>query len=249
MSSLPLPTMPETAKEKDLRLFQDWKKTPPGFLKQQKLSELLSVLGGPIGTAVNSFRGAPLPQVTLELEGKSQACDALNEFDPAQSGMSLANFVTTRVKQRLSRYVITHQNVARIPEHQVRQIGPLREAMADLTSRFGREPTTDELADHLGLPIKHVTRLRKNLRADLLEETGGLNNIEAFEHDPNFEAAMLVYFQLTTQEKSVFDYLLGAHGQPKLSPGQIAERLKISNGRVSQLKEAIAVKIQPYMEK
>lgn len=240
------PALPETPRERDERLLAEWRKTAYGYQRDQKMSELLQSLSGAIGTAVNSYRGAPLPQPALEMEAKRQAVQAIQEWDKSK-GMSLASYVTTMVKQRLYRYVSTYQNVARIPEGQVLKIGPLREAMTDLTAKFGREPTTHELADHMKLPVKHVVRLRKNLRKDLLEEGGGMDNIEAYETEVGFERAMLAYYQLTDMEKHVFDYSLGAHGQPKLSPGEIATKLKISNGRVSQLKTSIANKLKPYL--
>src|ERR1019366_4298469 len=108
-----LPTMPETPKERDERLLAEWKRAPVGYQKDQKLSELLKNLSGAIGTAVNSYRGAPLPQVAVELEGKRQAVLAIQDWDRTK-GMSLASYVTTMVKQRLARYVGTYQNVLRI---------------------------------------------------------------------------------------------------------------------------------------
>lgn len=246
MPFAPMPSLPETPRERDARLVSQYKKAT-GFAKEQKLEELLDALAGPIGTAVNTFRGAPLPSITMQLEAKRIAAEAVNDFDPSQ-GVALATFVTTRVKQRLSRYVGTYQNTARLPEAQIQKIGPIREAVADLTTRLGREPSTEEIADHLGLSLKHVARIRKNLRADLLEETGGLGNLDVYEQDEGFDRAMMVYYQLTNQEKQVFDYLLGAHGQQRLRPLEIANRLGISAARVSSIKETIAKKIQPYLE-
>lgn len=247
MPMMALSKLDETVKEKDERLLQEWKQAPAGFDKERRLSALLSNFGGSIGFGLNSFRGAPLPMATMELEAKRIAAEAFNDYSPT-AGMSLSSFITTRVKQRLSRYVGTYQNVARLPEHQIQQIGPLREAVADLTSRWNREPTTEELADHLGLPVKHITRLRKNLRQDLMAETGGLDATDTYETDPDYAKAMMVYYSLNTQEKQAFDFLLGAHGQPRLSASEIATRLKISAGRVSQLKTSIADKVQPYLK-
>ncbi len=247
MMDLKTPTVPESVRERDERLLAEWKRAPIGPLKDKKLSELLDNLGGAIGTAINAYRGAPLPPVALEMEAKRQAVMAIQEWDRSK-GMSLSSYVITMVKQRLYRYVGTYQNVARLPEGQIRGIGPIREAVSDLTSKFGREPTTVELADHLGLPMKHIARIRKNLRSDLLEEGGGgLESLEHYETDPDFERAMMAYYQLSDQEKLVFDYSLGAHGQQKLKAGEIARKLKISNGRVSQLKTSIAAKLKPYL--
>lgn len=238
--------LPETRKEQDLRLLKEWKGAKNSFEKERALSALLTALGGAIGYGLNSFRGAPLPFQVMELESKRTAVEALNDYDP-NKGTSLATFITTRVKQRLARYVGTYQNVARLPEAQIQQVGPLREAVADLSSRYHREPTTDELADYMAIPVKHIERLRKNLRQDLLAESGGLDALESHEADPDFEKAMLVFYSLSVAEKQVFDYSLGAHGQPKLQAQEIAKRLKISPGRVSQLKASIAAKITPYI--
>ena len=246
LTSYGLPTLPENAAERDARLLATWKKSS-GAKKEKALGDLLTNMNGPIMTAVNAFQGAPMPKATMELEGKRHAIDAFKNFD-ASRGVSMANFVTTSVKQKLYRYVGIYQNVARIPEYKIQQIGPLREATADLTSRFGREPTTDELADHMGVTTGHITDLRRLLRKDLTEEGGGgVEQLEAFEHDPDYERAMMAYYSMNQAEKQVFDFSLGAHGQRQLANNDIAAKLKISAGRVSQIKKAIAEKIKPYI--
>lgn len=237
----------ETAQERDLRLWRTWK-AATGYAKEQALRELLTALAGPIGTALQAYRGAPMPSATMELEARRFAVAALNDFDPVQS-LNLSSFVITRVKQDLFRYVGTYQNVARIPENQARLIAPLRDATATLTQRYGREPTTEELADHMSVPVAHVARLRRSLRADLLDDSGEETGLvlDSLQHDPDYERAMLAYYSLTDEEKQVFDYSLGAHGQPRLKPGEIARRMRISNVRVSQLKSRLADKLAPYV--
>lgn len=244
--SFGLPVLPENAAERDSRLLSAWK-SATGAKKDKALGDLLTTMNGPIMTAVNAFHGAPMPKATMELTGKLHAVNALKEYD-ASLGMSIANYVTTSVKQKLYRYVGTYQNVARIPEYKIRQIGPLRDATTELTNKFGREPTTDELADHMGVAVSHVTGLRRLLRKDLTEEGGGgVDQFEAFEHDPDYERAIMAYYSMNQAEKQVFDYSLGAHGQKQLQTNDIALKLKISAGRVSQIKKSIALKIKPYI--
>ena len=241
-----LPVLPETPPERDKRLLKEWK-SAYGLKKDKALSELLDNLHGPIMTAVNQFSGASMPKITMELEAKRHAIGALENYNP-EAGMSLSSYVTTIVKQKLYRYVGTYANVARIPEHHLREIGPLNEATTDLTMRFGREPTVHELADHLGVTPSRVTGLRKLLRKDLTEEGGGgVDQYEAFEHDPDFERASLAYYSMSDAEKLVFDYSLGAHGKERASTNEIASTLKLSAGRISQLRKSIADKIKPYL--
>ena len=235
--------LPETPQDRDERLLQEWKRAPQGFAKDQKLKELLDSLSGPIYTAVNQYRSAPLPLKTVELEARRQASLALRDYRSGM-GTKLSTFVQTRVQQRLFRYVSEHQNAARIPEEQVRQIGGYQAAMQDLTSRYHREPSTHELADHMGLPVRQVVALRKSLRKDLMSDD---ETFEDHSHDPDYERAMLAYYDLSSQEKVVFDYLLGAHGQPKLKPRQIAMKLSVSPSRISTVKKNIAKKIGLFL--
>jgi RNA polymerase sigma factor (sigma-70 family) len=235
----------DTPAARDVRLFTTWKKAV-GFEKDQALAELLSNLSGSIGVAINSFRGSALPMQALELQARTFAVEALKEYDASRSA-GLGTYITTSVKQKLYRYVGTYQNAARIPEHHIQKIGPYREAIADLNTKFGREPTTHEIADHLGVAVSHVTELQGLIRKDLLEFGGGLDDIAQFEHDPDFEKAMMAYYSLTPDEQNVFDYSLGAHGKLKATNNEIAKKLGISAGRVSQLRTSIGKKINSYL--
>lgn len=238
--------MPTFARS-DAELYEDWK-TAKGFQKEQKLTALLLQLEGAIMMAVRTFQAAPLPFPVLQTEGRRIAVEAIKDWQPGR-GMSLSSYVITTVRQRLSRYVMTHQNVARIPENTARKIGPLREAEAELMSRYNREPTTDELADHMGVPVGHVVKLRKMMYADIVESSSGVSSLEEYAHDAQYDRAMLAYYSLLPDEKTVFDYSLGAHGKPKLSPGDIATKMKMTNVRVSQIKSQIAKKLNSYMAK
>lgn len=247
--------MAETPAQRDARLYEEWRDAQPGWTKDQAYDKLMKSLEPAVMSAANTYRAAPVPTPTLELEAKRLAGLAAREWDP-KGGMTLASYIGTMVRQRLYRWVTAHQNVARIPEAQVGQIGHFQMAVNDLSSRYGREPTTEELADHLAIHPKHVSRLRRALRSDLIassaaeaegEEGSLADSIEDIPHDPDYERAMLGYYSLNDQEKHVFDYSLGAHGQPKLKPGEIAARMGISPARVSALKEAVGAKIRPYL--
>jgi|GEM_PF-1981923 len=240
------PTSPETPSERDRRLYKAWKSST-GKAKDKALEELLDSLNGAIMTAVNSFAGAPMPATTMKLEALRHAKEGLEAYNPSLT-TNLASYIITYVKQKLYRYVGTYQNVGRIPEYQIQQIAPLRTAIADLTTRFGHEPTTAQIADHLGVPTSRVVALRRLLRRDLLEEGGAVESISAYEHDPVFERAMLAYFSMSEVEKLVFDLSLGAHGHNAVSNNEIAKRLHLTAGRVSQLKKKIAEKIEPYLK-
>jgi len=219
-------------------------KTARGFEKEQAAERLLLRLHGSIMTSVNVYRAAPIPLPVLELEAKRIALEACADYQ-AGRGATLATYVTTTVRQRLSRYVTQNQNVARMPEHIVRSIGPVQAAERALTSRLHRDPTTDEIADHLAVPVTQVSKIRTMMRRDLSDS--GFENLEAFSADPNYERSMLAYYSLAPEEKLVFDYSTGAHGQPKLRNAEMAQRMNLSPSRVSQLKAQVATKLKQYV--
>lgn len=225
-------------------MVREWKAMPIGFQKDQKLTEILKDMQGLIGTAVNKYRAAPIPLQTMELEARRIAVRALKEWQPG-AGQKPSTYVRTRVDQGLFRWVNDNQRTARIPEHLVRDISPMFNAMNDLTSRFGREPSTAELADHMGLPVKHVSKLRKMLRSEKLTDQG--LGMEDFKHDPDYERALLGYYSLSEQEKIVFDYLTGSHGQPQLKPKEIAQRINVAPSRITAIKKSIGKKLDTYL--
>lgn len=240
------PSMPRTSEDDEHLLVGLWRKSV-GFQKQQYASELLQKFGGAITTAVNAYASAPLPRHVLETHAKKLALEAVEDFKP-QAGMKLNSFIITRIKQGLRPLVIKHQNVARLSDHRIREIGPYREAETTLQQRLGREPTADEVADHLAIPVSRVTSLRRSLHKDLFESgSGALTELEQISHDPDFERIMVAYYQLSQQEKQVFDYSMGTHGQPKLKAGDVAKRVGVSPARLSQIKKQIAKKLEPYL--
>ncbi|HSW49865.1 MAG TPA: sigma-70 domain-containing protein [Bryobacteraceae bacterium] len=242
----PMPIIPESRTEGDERLLIEWRNAPAGPIKDQKLELLLQRMGGVIGQVVNLYRAAPVPTRVLELEAKRQASQAFLDWQPGR-GASLATYLNTWLRQRLFRWVSEHQNPARIPEEHVRRIGGYNRAVEELTDRFGREPSTAEVADHMGVPLKHVSKLRRLIRPSVSADSDIGRSGEVVESDPDYPRAVLAYYGMTEMERQVFDYSLGAHGKPQKSPGEIAKILKVSPSRVSALKEAVAKKLEPYI--
>jgi DNA-directed RNA polymerase sigma subunit (sigma70/sigma32) len=56
-----------------------------------------------------------------------------------------------------------------------------------------------------------------------------------------------IYYELTPQEKVVFEHLTGWAGKPKLTPDEIAARAGITRDRLKKVKASIAAKIRARM--
>lgn len=214
----------------------EWKRTGD----EKHLSELYTKYDGMIQSSVNKYMNPNIPRPALEGEAKNQAYIAFDTYDPNR-GTQLSTHVGTRL-HKLYSYVSKYQNVGKIPEGEISNINTYKKAKEDLRLSVGREPSTIELADHLSWDIKRVGRMEASLRGDYV----GLENISALESNPQFQRMMFTYYEMTPEEQIVFDYTLGSHGKPKMSPGQIAVQMNISNSKVSAIRSKIAKRMGEY---
>jgi len=115
-----------------------------------------------------------------------------------------------------------------------------------LDDKFGRAPTQLELADHLKWSPRQMGLLQKEVRK--------ARPTSQFEHDPSSympsrlqEALRLLPYELTNDERAVFEYVHGVGGKPQLGTGEIARRLNMSAPKVSRLKSSISEKLDKHL--
>jgi len=95
---------------------------------------------------VNKYAASPLPRTSLETEARILALKAFDSYDPNKA--QLNTHVTNHLKH-LQRYVLTYQNIGKIPEHRGIAISKFQNIKENLTEDLDREPTIVELADAL----------------------------------------------------------------------------------------------------
>jgi len=110
----------------------------------------------------------------------------------------------------------------------------------------GREASISELADATGLSVKRLKHIQKfqhpiaegTITARMAEsEDGGF--MPAVEQDGGSSWLEFVYDDLDPINQKIMEWTLGLHGQKPLSNRQVAAKLRISPGAVSQRKAHI----------
>lgn len=230
----------ENLESDDIILWKKWKSSKD----QRDLSALFKKLDPLIQSNVNKYSAAPIPRSALEAEARKWSLKAFEGFNP-NMGVKLSTHVSNYLR-KLYRYTVQHQNIGRIPEHRALQINSFKVGLTQLHDKLGRVPTNTELSDHLAWPIKHVNEMTNSLRQDIAASTGmGEEGTE--KHSPEMEVIQLGYHSLTPEEQVVFDYTLGMHGKIKLAPGEIATKMKMSNSKISKLRNSITSKLHGYI--
>ena len=216
-------------------LWEEWKKTN----SDESLNALYKQYNGMIQSSVNKYVNPNIPRAAIEAEAKNQVFTAFKTFDPKKA--QLSTHVGTRL-QKLYSYVSKYQNFGKIPEGDISSINTYKMAKEALRTKLGREAAAPELADYLSWPVKKVSKMEASLRGDYID-TGLMTKLES---DPAYDRMMFTYYEMTPEEQTVFDYITGSHGKPKLSPGDTARKMNISNSKVSSVKGKIAARMSAY---
>lgn len=224
-----------TRAEQDLALWKKWKQSPT----DANLSAVLRQLEPLVQREVGKWSGT-LARPLLETEGRRLAVEALKDYDPNR-GAAVGTHVATRL-QKMSRLSYANQNVARLPENKMLMFHAYNLGQANLEDSLGRPPTTDELADHLGWSIPHLTKFRREIsRQEMLESGGAAESGSAglFEADEQDHSVDFLHHDLPPQQKLIFEHLTGYGGAPILSNQQIQKKLKLTQGQYSYQKKQI----------
>lgn len=213
--------------------FEAWKAKP----SPASSGALLYALHPVLETAVKSYaQGGQNP--VLKSRAKILALKALESYDPSRA--KLRTYLLSQMRG-LQRYAAQANQAVRLPERIALGLGHLRDAEKELEDGLGRPPSTQELADHTGMSPRRLAKLR-GVRPGLAE--GQLIGSPDDEGDvsqpavvtPRSRQAWLdfVYGDLHPRDQVIFEHVLGYHGRPVLSKTEIARKLGISAGAVSQ---------------
>jgi len=205
-----------------------------------------------IDTALSSYVG-PTASSSLKTRAKLMSLKALQNFDPARGNVKTHLLSQLQSLRRLS---AQEQNIISIPEQVGLDFQKLTAAEEELRDKFSRDPNDDEIADFTGLSPRRISKIRTFHKpiaegstvietADDYADSGGVvSNIPG---QTNAQDAWMdfVYGDLTPTNKLIMDMTLGRNGRRKASVQEIARKLNITPGAVSQR----AAKIQEMLNK
>lgn len=228
-------------------VYSQWQKTK----SPQTNSALLKSVQPIVDTALTSYAGATHSQA-LKTRAKLMTLKAMETYDPNRG--NVRTHLLSQL-QRLRRESAQEQNIIQIPEQVGLDFQHLAETENALRDRFGRDPTDDEIADETGLSTRRIQKIRAfhqpvpesatitegeddNFGGDVASTTPGANRAAA-------AWLNFVYDDLGPTDKLIMDMTLGRNGRRRTSTQDIAKRLRISPGAVSQR----AAKIQTMIDK
>lgn len=232
-------------KDKDIELWEAYKKNP-GPMTLQPLMRQVEPL---IQSQVNKWSGA-IARPVLEAKGKHLALEAIKSYNP-NAGAALSTHIMNRL-QKLSRAVYTHQDAVRVPEYKKLKIHSYMRGQREVMDQIGREPTHDELADHLGWSPGKVTEVQQTMRPEFIEseDFGGdmFERQSVWSPDSQDGLIDMIYYDLDPIDKMIFEHSTGYSGKEELSNPELMKKTGLSQGQLSYRKRKIVDKIDSLMD-
>ena len=211
----------------------------------------------------HDYNNFGLPLLDLISEGNIGLVKAVERFDPSKGG-KLSTYAAWWIKQSIKRALANQSKTIRLPVHLVDKIAKMRKVTADLAEELDREPTDEEIAHVMGMPVNKVAHLKSvSVRPSSLDAPVGEDGDTSFGELVGDEEQPTPYEDLQDKSisndiRSVINLLddreaeivrlrFGLDGNRPLTLEEVGERFDVTRERVRQIQNIAIHKMRRIM--
>ena len=121
-------------------------------------------------SVAKKYVGRGLSLLDMIQEGNCGLMRAITKFDHTR-GFKLSTYATWWIRQAVTRAIADQARTIRLPVHMVDGVNRVSRAYRKLLMELGREPTSDEIGEELGLSADRVSMILKASQSAISLET------------------------------------------------------------------------------
>ncbi len=184
-------------------------------------------------------------------EGNIGLMKAVDKFE-YQRGYKFSTYATWWIRQAITRAIADQARTIRIPVHMIETINKLIRTSRQLVQEIGREPTPEEIADRMELPLEKVRRVLKIAKepisletpigeeedsslGDFIEDKGVVSPLEAVIKGNLTDQTSRVLSTLTPREEKVLRMRFGIGEKSDHTLEEVGQDFAVTRERIRQI--------------
>jgi RNA polymerase primary sigma factor len=184
-------------------------------------------------------------------EGNIGLMKAVDKFE-YRRGYKFSTYATWWIRQAITRATADQARTIRIPVHMIETISKIVRKSRQMLNEIGREPTPEELAEKLGMPLEKVRKVLKIAReplsletpigdeedshlGDFIEDKNAILPIDAAIQSNLRETTTRVLASLTPREERVLRMRFGIGMNTDHTLEEVGQQFSVTRERIRQI--------------
>ena len=184
-------------------------------------------------------------------EGNIGLMKAVDKFE-YRRGYKFSTYATWWIRQAITRSIADQARTIRIPVHMIETINKLVRTSRHMLHEIGREPTPEELAEKLSMPLDKVRKVLKIAKepisletpigdeedsqlGDFIEDKNAVQPLDAAIHSNLRETTTRVLASLTPREERVLRMRFGIGMNTDHTLEEVGQQFSVTRERIRQI--------------
>ena len=184
-------------------------------------------------------------------EGNIGLMKAVDKFE-YRRGYKFSTYATWWIRQAITRSIADQARTIRIPVHMIETINKIVRSQRQMLHEIGREPTPEELAEKLGLPLEKIRKVLKIAKepisletpigddedsnlGDFIEDKAALLPVDAAIQSNLRETTTRVLASLTPREERVLRMRFGIGMNTDHTLEEVGQQFSVTRERIRQI--------------